>query len=1000
MKRAAQAADNSSSQRLRIETEVTPSLPSGVPVLSPAVTADNASRHGNLLLAASVCSAVANNNLDYLKKVGPQAMQSLINAIHQPSGLTPLMLAVKSHHVETAKWLIGQGASLEQLCARGTSALMYAAKRADREMMELLLAKGAPIEQTDAEQRTALHHAAMHGKEQAVALLLDRGATLEQQDAQGNTALLYAVSNNHAAVVALLVERRANTAHVNKEGAFPLWLIQSVVVAAALLEAPVNLHQETASCTTALIRQTELGARDIAILLMDRGADVNFVNKVGDTALSVAIVAEQHAMVRLLLDRKASPGCMVFQLKLTEKCSMLSLAASYNNMNAMELLLEAGADIEGCEGEIAPPLCHAASSASSQAVEWLLVRKAMVNAAASDGKTALMSASFNGKAETVELLLRQGATINAVDTLGRSALHWAVLNGHNPCIDLLLENGASLQENGNGDLPLHLAATGGHEKTIELLLRHRVDLHQTDANGWTALMFAAMNARLAAVQFLLSKGAHSNAKSVHGDSVLHLAAAAGKDEVLVELIKQQRVEINGKNNRGRTALFFAAQRGRNDAVRRLLYHGADPFVLDNAGWNPLHAAAFHGHDAVVETLLASDHDENFINCLSRDGMTPLSYAAQEGKLGATRLLLENGADQDKHGKKGNTALNSAAYNGHAQVVQLLLTRRKTPQRLPNNTVLLDIPTASAFELAISRDKAGVVEVFLRSYRGLGMTQLPRHASPVIADLHSYVHLVVMPGQGEHEQSRDFAGRMDSVNRLEMLLHCPVAANDNGANFSANWLTSIQSCATIAAKAQELCEAIGSVKNALAGMHSSPAQDRMVCAGILAALGETSIFSAPYSGKDLSPAVEACFNQLALHQAHLLAQAGEEAEQPLAMALGNLHGTCMDSFAGKRFHPVTLYMHLTRQCGVYDIPAKRISDAFAEIWPQHEHSHTAMRETALAQALAMHSSRREALEPIAQDSAQAGNQVTFHWLLNRQLDLINAWHRTVLASARQ
>ena len=1010
MKRAVQAADNSSTQRPRIETEVTASMPSGVPVLPPAVTAYNASRRGSLLLAASVCSAMANNNLNFLKKVDPQAMQSLINAIHQPSGLTLLMLAVKSHDVDTAKWLIGQGASLKLLCARGTSALMYAAKRGDREMMELLLAEGALIQQTDAEQRTALHHAAMHGKEQAVALLLDRGATLEQQDAQGNTALLYAVSNNHAAVVALLVERGANAAHVNKGGAFPLWLIQSVAVTAALLKAPVNLQQETASCTTALIRQTGLGACDIAMLLIDHGADVNFVNRWGHTALCDAILAKQHSMVRLLLDRKADPGCMVSWSKIASGFSPLSLAVQDNNITAMELLLEAGADIDGCKGETAPPLCHAAYSASRQTVEWLLDRKAMVNATARDGKTALMTASFCAKTETVELLLQRGATINAVDILGRGALHLAVLAGHNPCIDLLLENGASLQQkDGKGRFPLHLAAAAGHENTIELLLRHRVDIHQTNANGWTALMFAAMNARPGAVRFLLSQGADSNAKSIQGDSALHLAAAAGKDEVLVELIKQQRVEIDGKNKAGRTALFLAAQGGWNDAVRRLLDDGADPCNRDNSGWNALHAAAFHGHAAVVETLLASNQDKTFINCLSEDGFTPLSYAAREGKLGAARLLLENGADQDKYGDKAGTALESATRNGHAQVVQLLLTRRKPPRQLPNNTVALDIFTARAIDLAISKEKAGVVEVFLRSYPVLGVPQLNRHASPVIADLHSYVHLVVTPGQQGHEQSWDFAGRIDSVRRLQMLLHCPVPAKDNGASLSANWLNSIQSCATIAAKAQELCDAIGSVKNALAGMHSTPAQDgmhltpaqdRMVCAGILAALGEASIFSAPYSGKDLSPDVEACFNQLALHQAQLLAQAGEEAEQPLVIALGNLHGTCMDSFAGKRFHPVTLYMHLTRQCGLYDIPAKRISDAFAEIWPQHEHSGTAARERAFAQALAMRSNSREALEPIAQDSAQAGNQVTFHWLLNRQLDLVNAWHKKVLASATQ
>ena len=195
---------------------------------------------------------------------------------------------------------------------------------------------------------------------------------------------------------------------------------------------------------------------------------------------------------------------------------------------------------------------------------------------------------------------------------------------------------------------------------------------------------------------------------------------------------------------------------------------------------------------------------------------------------------------------------------------------------------------------------------------------------------------------------------------------------------------------------------GNVQRTLAGSHKqmSPAQTTLLCACILASFGKPSVFSQPYSNKGLSPEAEACFNNMAQRQASLLANAGEAAERPFVNTLANLHGGCMSSFPGKAFDKSDLYVHLTSQYGLFGIPAKRISDAFAEIWPQHRQSETAVRERALAQELAKRSRSQEALAPVSAGSAQASSEVTFHWLLNRQLDLVNAWHRKVLQAAAQ
>lgn len=376
-------------------------------------------------------------------------------------------------------------------------------------------------------------------------------------------------------------------------------------------------------------------------------------------------------------------------------------------------------------------------------------------------------------------------------------------------------------------------------------------------------------------------------------------------------------------------------------------------------------------------------------------------AARKGKTGVVRLLAERGANFRLCDKGGHTALYHGACVGHAKVVEVLLLKMQLLQ-VPGYQAADMVILQEALAAAVIVRHAGVVEVLLRSKPDLASLNFERHASPVVFDLRKNVHIVIAPQQAIREQVDEFTGLAGCVERLVSLLDVSAAASGDEYTLAQHWLSSTYSYAVIAEKLQEATKGSAALRRRLAGTDRqvSPAQDRLVCAGILARLGEPSVFDAPYPGKGLSPEVEACFNKLAIHHARLLSQVGQRAEQDLVIALGNLHGTCMGSFTGKPFHPIDLYIYLTKQCGLYDIPAKRISDAFAGIWVQHKQSDTATREKALAQALDKRSRSGEVFEPMRHDSALSGNEATFHWLLNRQPDLVNAWHRKVLETAAQ
>ncbi|GIL68158.1 hypothetical protein Vafri_21442 [Volvox africanus] len=142
-----------------------------------------------------------------------------------------------------------------------------------------------------------------------------------------------------------------------------------------------------------------------------------------------------------------------------------------------------------------------------------------------------------------------------------------------------------------------------------------------------------------------------------GDTVWHLAAEGGSEEVLGELEAHggqlrsglSSDVINLQNDRGQTPLIYAAQAGQVAAVVWLLSRGADPWVQDRCGKrSALHYAAMRGRLDCISALLDNAESTRelcrYIEAPSISGLTPLHYAVAMRQPDAVLLLLEKGAD--------------------------------------------------------------------------------------------------------------------------------------------------------------------------------------------------------------------------------------------------------------------------------------------------------------------------------------------------------------------
>jgi hypothetical protein len=135
------------------------------------------------------------------------------------------------------------------------------------------------------------------------------------------------------------------------------------------------------------------------------------------------------------------------------------------------------------------------------------------------------------------------------------------------------------------------------------------------------------------------------------------------------------------NNRGRTALHFAAESNQEAIVELLLQHHANPRTTSDGGWTALHNVADRGHTGIVSKLLDAGAD---VNAQLDGGMTALHYAALNGYTDIVKLLLtREDTELSLKDSSDRTPMLCAAERGHEEIVNLLAPANNG-DRLPKN----------------------------------------------------------------------------------------------------------------------------------------------------------------------------------------------------------------------------------------------------------------------------------------------------------------------------
>ncbi|EFO60897.1 Protein 21.1 [Giardia lamblia P15] len=485
-----------------------------------------------------------------------------------------------------------------------------------------------------------------------------------------------------------------------------------------------QLSFRTNSGRTALMYAAELGRQQMVERLLD---EVEVIDLSGRTALIYALEAGHYDIANMLIPYEVGKAGVTDFMFYAQTGDLDALLAEQDNIRMQDL-----------SGHTA--LMFAVVRRNVKAAELLLEEMALTT---TKGVTALMLATQRGYGELVYLLATSLPTIeqptgklnkrtgqprvrsvelrelnSQTRDMGNSALMLAAKNGDILAAYCLTEE-LYLQDC-DGKTALMYAAERGDAEMVKFLcsLMKKGDRVQVDKKGRTALMYAAAQNHKAVAEHLLLREQrfqdvsgrtalsyaleHTATDTIsllspanvegHFSKITQLMIDAACGKISEPLTPGQLVEVHQQDISGRTALMYAALSGHTEAVKQLCIE-----VEDLA----------HGHESVLQMcikaqrltclqiLLLHVYEENVkinipkLSLSAVDYETDLLVAAEKNDPFGARTHI------NQAGKlcNGWTALMTAAYRGHIDIVKLLLCEVKLQNEKDWTALMFAVQTA-------------------------------------------------------------------------------------------------------------------------------------------------------------------------------------------------------------------------------------------------------------------------------------------------------------------
>jgi ankyrin repeat protein len=158
----------------------------------------------------------------------------------------------------------------------------------------------------------------------------------------------------------------------------------------------------------------------------------------------------------------------------------------------------------------------------------------------------------------------------------------------------------------------------------------------------------------------------------YGRTPLHLATLKNDLKEVEQLLNSNAENINSVDNRGTTALHFAAANDFVELTQFLLEKGANINVSNQDGATALFSAVSFGNERIVSILLKAGSQ---VNVQDINGRSPLHQVAlMVGTVAIAKLLVNSGARIDLRDKLNQTPFHTAVKSGSIDLIRFLRSK--------------------------------------------------------------------------------------------------------------------------------------------------------------------------------------------------------------------------------------------------------------------------------------------------------------------------------------
>lgn len=495
-------------------------------------------------------------------------------------GICLLEVAIEGRANAIALALLDAGADPRGLAGRALN-LVWAVLTERADVVQAFIEAGAQLD-VQAIMGSPVRVAAQRGLTEIVEVLIEAGVDLDVGGVV-DTPLFSAIESGHAECARILARAGASSDPARSGK-------RSVVTLAA-----------------------KAGMADVLRALVQSGADLEHrdsFQEIDEAAFSASI---QQVSGDVLDAFESGEGAVVSANLMDhvsasyEGATPLIVAAGEGHLACVEILIEAGAQLDGLDERGQAAIEHARARGHAQIVARLEEAGAQAEPDVPASQRLLLAAE-SGDLAALEAVLGEDVDIETKETrdvqLGRTPLMLAAAGGHTRLVDALLQAGADpnrtddhgeespqrpgafwMRDDSRGRTPLHLAAEGGHVLVIERLLAAGADPSLADRQKETPLTLAASIGDAASARALIAAGADPNQRGAGRRTPLHACLENG-GHAAAGLLIEAGAKLDLKSGEGDTALHIAALLDLTEIVEELLAAGANPTVKNREGERP------------------------------------------------------------------------------------------------------------------------------------------------------------------------------------------------------------------------------------------------------------------------------------------------------------------------------------------------------------------------------------------------------------------------------